>query len=54
MFEWTRGLIKLHERPIGRHYGIYNTVQKKLVMDYWWPMLQIQIVKMCQTFDISQ
>jgi len=33
-------LTKLHERPIGRHYGISTTIKKILTMGYWWLTIQ--------------
>jgi len=43
-----------HEGLVGRHLGTNTTIKKILNSSYWWPTLNKDVAKMCQTYDICQ
>jgi hypothetical protein len=46
--------IDFHEGPTRGHFGINTTIKKILAYGYWWPTLNKDVAKMCQTCDICQ
>jgi hypothetical protein len=52
--EAIKVFVDFHERPVGGHFDINIIVKKVLASSYWWPTLDKNVAKMCQTCDICQ
>ncbi len=50
--EAIKVFVDFHERPNERHFNINITIRIVLASDYWWPTLDKDVAKMCQTCDI--
>ncbi len=46
--------MELHEGFIEGHFGTNTTIKKILNLGYWWPTLNKDVAKMCQTCGICQ
>ncbi len=52
--EVTKILVDFYEAPTRGHFDINTIVKKVLASSYWWPTLNKNATKMCQTCDICQ
>jgi len=47
-------LTELHDGPTRGHYGMNITIKKIFTTGYWWPIVQRDVAKLCQSCNIYQ